>query len=373
MLKRLADQVKKANEDTGKVVKSLTSADQVEKVKEDTEEIVKSLTPSERFYLYEVAKEGPRNADKTSQLSFAGQNTTLYVPLITDAVKADGTYEPFGAVFNAMASFGDAGSGSVPSAQSGIQTQVFGDVTWESQHFGFKNTTDGGQVGYKEKVDFSFGGGLGLYPALVLENLTSTTATITQPNARPMFQDAFRWSIGPNMNFLQFSHGESTAFVDMGENFLVDEVTSYKEGDDTITATPVSNNASRAAAFYEAGLETRILAVPIWVAHEDKISNLAPLFLMAVGVRKDTRFSASGDLVGYDHPQDRLFYKFFIDLTKIVSYTDETKPASTASLQFGVDYEKPVIEQRIPAATRIFISANVDIMKVFRPSANGGT
>lgn len=350
------------------------TAENVQAIKQDTFDLLKDSTVSQRYYYFQLAKVNGTTTSGVSKFGLDGGSTKeYYAPALREAARADGTYEPFGAVFDVLASFGDAGSGSVPSAQSGIQTQLFGNIKWESQHFRAENTASGGQTGYKRKIDFSFGGELGLYPVLVLENLTSTTATIAQPSARPMFQDAFHWSIGPNVNFLQFSHGESTAFVDFGQNFLINQVTSYKQGDDTITATPVSNNAGRAAAFFEGGLQTRILANPIWVAHDDKISNLSPLFLIAAGVRRDTRFSASGDLAGYDRPEERVFFRFFIDLTKVVTYTDTTKPASPASVRFGVDLERPMFAQRVPTATRFFLTADLDIMKVFRPTSGNPT
>jgi hypothetical protein len=349
------------------------TAEEVEAAKKETFNALKNSTLSERYYLFQLARVNKPNSGGVSQFSLDGGAKNYYAPALKEAARADGTYEPFGAVFDVLGSFGDAGSDSVPSAQSGIQTQLFGAIKWESEHFGYENTVSAEQVGYKRKVDFSFSGEFGLYPALVLENLTSTTTTIAQPNARPMFQDAFHWTIGPNLNFLQFSHGESTAFVSFGQNFLINEVTSYKQGDNTVTATPVSNGVGRAAAFVEGGLQTKILANPIWVAHDDKISHLSPLFLVASGVRRDTRFSASGDLAGYDRPEERLFFRFYINLTKVVSYTDETKPANPASVRFGVDLERPIFDQRVPTATRFFVSADLDIMKIFRPSTTGGT
>jgi hypothetical protein len=90
--------------------------------------------------------------------------------------------------------------------------------------------------------------------------------------------------------------------------------------------------------------------------------------LVAAGVRKDTRLSGSGELGGYDHPQDRLFFRFFINLTSIVSYNDQVKKASPGSIRFGIDMDRGLISQRIPTATRFFVSADFNIMQVFKPS-----
>lgn len=57
------------------------------------------------------------------------------------------------------------------------------------------------EINYKHNIDFSFGGMIGLYPDLVMENLSSATATIAQPKNRPMFQDSFRWTLGPKVSY----------------------------------------------------------------------------------------------------------------------------------------------------------------------------
>ncbi|HXM21321.1 MAG TPA: hypothetical protein VN948_08670 [Terriglobales bacterium] len=323
-----------------------------------------------RYYLFQAVR------DKKNPPDVQGISTTSLGPVVAKdvitAAGADQLYEPFGAVFDLLGSFSDAGSGAFPSAQSGIQTEALGRIEWESEHYGYENVTKGSsEVDYVGKLDFSFGGAIGLYPALVLENLSSTTETIAQPLARPMFQDAFQWQVGPRLNYPLYSHGEATFFVNLGQNFLINQVTSFKEGDNTVTATPVSNGVGRTAAFGEAGFEAKILSSTIWQAHDNKYDNLRPLFLVATGVRKDTRLSGSGDLAGYDHAQDRLFFRLFINLTKIVAYNDQVKKAAPASVRFGVDMDRGLISQRVPTATRFFVSADFNIMQVFKPSTGG--
>jgi hypothetical protein len=335
--------------------------------KKNTPEVLAGSNLERKYYFLQVVR------DKNNRTGVPGIANTSEGPLvIKDVVQdaaADQVYEPFGAVFDLLGSFSDAGNGAYPAAQSGIQTEALGRVDWESEHYGYENTTSAGaEVGYVRKLDFSFGGTIGLYPALVLENLTSTTETIAQPNARPMFQDAFQWQIGPRLNYPLFSHGEASFFVNFGQNFLIDQVTSFKEGDNTVTATPVSNGVGRTAAFGEAGFEAKILSSTIWQAHDDKYDILRPLFLVASGFRKDTRLSGAGDLAGYENAQDRLFFRFSINLTKIVAYSDEVKKAAPGSIRFGVDVDRGLISQKIPTATRFFVSADFNIMQVFKPS-----
>jgi hypothetical protein len=352
-----------------------SAADLLKATQQITADLLRTSTLAERYYWFQLIKNNPPNPGGISTLKTPlnrGPQSlqNLYAPAIKAATSADGTYQPFGAIFDILGSFGDAGSGSIPSAQSGIQTQGFGTITWESEHYGYENsTTSDNQVTYKSKFDFSFDGVIGLYPALVLENLTSTTTTIAQPTARPMFQDAFHWTIGPNLNHPLFSHGEATAFVNFGQNFLISEVTSYKQGDNTVTATPVSNGVGRAAGIIEGGLQVKMLASPIWIAHDNKTDNLTPLFLAAVGVRKDSRFRASGELAQYKGPEERLFFRFLLNLTKIGTFNDQVAPPKAASLRFGVDLERSIHDQRIPLTTRFYVTADLDIMKLFRPTA----
>lgn len=359
-----------------------TSAQEVADSKSATAVFLANSTVRERYYLLQRI----RSAEKPDERGVATLNTQFrgltkaYAPLVMAAAEGDGTYEPFAAVFDVLGSFGDAGNGSVPAAQSGIQTQLFGRIDWESQHFNYINCTKddpaekkkkcvmNGDFGYERRIDFSFGGSLGLFPALVLENLTST-ATIANPNKRPMFQSAFHWTIGPTMNYPLYSHGEATAFLNFGQNFLIDQVTSFKQGDSTVTATPVLNSTGRAAAFLEGGVKAQIYADPIWTAH-DKKTTLTPLFMISEGVRKDERFNPSGDLAGFDRPRLRNFFQFFITLTKIHKYSDDIKTDPPASVRFGVDIERPIVEDRIGTATRFFVSGNFDIMKIFRPSTS---
>lgn len=336
--------------------------------KKNTPNVLAGSNLAGKYYLLQVVRQNNNQTDVPGVAHTSDQGPLVIKDVVQEAT-ADQVYEPFGAVFDLLGSFSDAGNGSYPAAQSGIQTEALGRVDWESEHYGYKNTTTAGaEVGYVRKLDFSFGGTIGLYPALVLENLTSTTETISQPNSRPMFQDAFQWQIGPRLNYPLFSHGEATFFVNFGQNFLIDQVTSFKEGDNTVTATPVSNGVGRTAGFGEAGFEAKILSTTIWQAHDDKYDTLRPLFLVATGFRKDTRLSGAGDLAGYENAQDRLFFRFSINLTKIVAYSDDVKKAAPGSIRFGVDMDRGLISQRIPTATRFFVSADFNIMQVFKPS-----
>ncbi len=273
-------------------------------------------------------------------------------------------YDPFGASFDVAASFGDTGAGGIPSAQNSIQTQALGQVTFESEHFFYDYTSC-----LSRRPTISFGGTVGLRPALVMENLSSTTAAIAVPNNRPMYQEAFGWSLGPKINIATSHMSQADVFVTLGEVYLIGQVTSFKQGDDTITATPVSNNVGQSATYWETGFEWKYLNTDIANAYLNKTDVLSPPFTVAVGYKHDGRFEKSGDLAGFDNPEARLFFRFSVGLNKIGNWTgEEVTPGKGYTFKFGVDYEKPIGDSRMPTATRYYVSANIDLMKVFKPS-----
>ena len=172
---------------------------------------------------------------------------------LLDVMKERGVYEPFGAVFTAAATFGDAGTNGVPAAQTDtIQTKTLGVVEWESEHY-FSPKVSSDNTAFKLfRPEFSFGGRIGFAPELVLVNLTNGGTAVT-PGARPMLQEAFVWDVGPRLNLPVFSKGELSALGRVGQTFLATDVSSFKQGDANIVATPVNNNLGRAAVLYEKG------------------------------------------------------------------------------------------------------------------------
>lgn len=166
--------------------------------------------------------------------------------------------EPFGSSLDVDASFGDTGANGIPSAQNTIQPEALAQIRFESEHFWYnwKECTS-------SRPTFSFSGTAGLAPALVLENLSSNTETIANPKARPMFQDAFGWSLSPKMNVAIRHSSQFTVFATLGESYLISQVTSFKQGDNTVTATPVSNNVGQSALYWESGVQWKLLNTDI--------------------------------------------------------------------------------------------------------------
>ena len=273
-------------------------------------------------------------------------------------------YDPFGANLDIAASFGDTGADGIPSAQNSIQTEALGQIEFESEHFFY----DYGSC-LSHRPTISFGGRIGLAPALVMENLSSKTATIAVPNNRPMFQDSFAWILGPKLNIATSHLSQTAVFANFGEKYLISQVTSFKQGDDTVTATPVSNNVGQSALFWETGIEWKYLNTDVANAYLNKTDVLSPPFSISMGYKHDDRFKKAGDLAGFSDPEARLFFRFTVGLNKIANWSgDQVTPGKGYTFKFGVDYEKPIGDSRMPKSTRYFVSANIDILKVFKPS-----
>jgi hypothetical protein len=306
--------------------------------------------------MYRAAQQGKTEVDNC-----AGMTGTPPLPSPRDF---QSYYDAFGANFDIAASFGDTGINGIPSAQNSIQTEALGLIQFESEHFFY----DYGSC-LSRKPTISFGGTVGVVPALVMENLSSKTATIAVPNNRPMFQDAFAWSLGPKVNVALSHLSQLDIFANLGEKYLISQVTSFKQGDDTVTATPVMNNVGQSATCWEVGAEWKYLNTDIANAYLNKTAVLSPPFAVSVGYKHDGRFKQAGDLAGFSNPEARLFFRFSVGLNKIGNWTgDQVTPDKGYTFKFGIDYEKPIGDSRMPTATRYYVSANIDLMKLFKPS-----
>lgn len=307
--------------------------------------------------MYRLAQSG-----KTGQMENCSGMTGN--PPLPSPIEYGAFYNTFGANLDVAAFFGDAGSNGIPSAQNTIQTEALGRLEFESDHFFYDYTKCLSQT-----PTFSYGGTVGLQPALVMENLSSTT-TIANPKNRPMFQDAFVWSLGPKINVATSHLSQIDLFANLGESYLISQVTSFKQGDNTVTATPVSNGVGQSAIYWETGLEWKYLNTDIATAYLGKAAVLSPPFTIAVGYRHDGRFKRSGDLVDFPNSQARLFFRFNLGLNKIGNWSgDQVTPDKGYTFKFGIDYEKPMINSSMPmpTATRYYVSANLDLVKLFKP------
>lgn len=282
--------------------------------------------------------------------------------LLQRAMLAEGLYEPFAAQLDTAAELTDTGTGNVPSATGSLQPQAKGVISWESAHFGEQHP-----------VDFSFGGQFGYAPVYTLVNLINSANVPLPPKARPMFQQGFIWSIRPqaNIHLPQFVSGQLSSelgvFASVGQTILTSNVTAFTQSNSTVTATLVSDNVGNGALFAESGLQFRLYNADLDTTHRDK-SFLSPAFFLESGFKLNERFKAEGDLAGYDSPQNRAFVRFMVSLNKITNSRGTTDPKEPFSVDFGIDYEFPVSEARVPAATRIVIRGSLDVLKLLKGS-----
>lgn len=289
--------------------------------------------------------------------------------LLRPILRAQDTFEPFAANLDTAAELTDTGTGNVPSATGSLQPQAKGVITWESAHFG-ADDTDGT---YDRGFDFSFGGQFGYAPVYTLVNLANSAGTALTPKTRPMFQQGFVWSIRPQFNIHlpavvnNLLSEELAVFGGVGQSILTSPVNSFKQSNDTITATIVSNNVGNGAAFYETGLQYRLYNSDLATIHRDK-SFLSPSFLLESGFKVDNRFKAEGDLAGYDSPRNRAFVRFLVSLNKVINARGTNEPKEPFSVDFGIAHEMPVSESRVPASTRIIIRGSIDVLKLLKGS-----
>jgi hypothetical protein len=185
-----------------------------------------------------------------------------------------------------------------------------------------------------------------------------------------MFQDAFGWSLVGKMNVATSHLSTLDLFGALGGNYLLSQVTSFKQGDDTITAVPVSNGEGQSALYGETGIQWKYLNTDIMNAYSNKTDILNPPFDISIGYRQDKRFNRSGDLSSFLHPDRFVFFRFAVGLNKIGNWSgDQVLPGKGYTFKFGIDYERPIGDGNMPTSTRYYVSANVDVVNLFKPPA----
>ena len=327
-----------------------------------------------------VLRANPRAYNRRTLVNAYRHLNEMYEPaqrdearsLLRRALQGEDAFEPFAANLDTAAEITDTGTGNVPSATGSLQPQAKGIITWESAHFGSDDT---GQT--SQKLDFSFGGQFGYAPVYTLVNLTNSAAAALTPKARPMFQQGFIWTIRPQFNIHLPSvvnnalSEELAPFGEIGQTILTSPVTSFKQSNDTITATIVSNNVGNGALFFESGLQYRLYNAKLEDVHRNK-GFLNPAFLLESGFKVDNRFKAEGDLAGYDSPRNRAFVRFLVSLNKVGKTLGTDEPKESFSVDFGVTHEIPMSDSRVPASTRIIIRGSLDVMKLLKGQSNQG-
>jgi len=162
---------------------------------------------------------------------------------------------------------------------------------------------------------------------------------------------------------------ELNIFATLGENYLINQVTSFKQGDNTLTATPVSNNVGQSALFWESGIQWKLLNTDIVNAYINKSDIMDPPFEISLGYRNDSRFKRAGGLADFTNPQAYAFLRFTVGLNKIVNWSSTTvEPGKGYTFKFGIDYERRLGGSNLPTSTLYYVSANFNIMQIFKPA-----
>lgn len=240
-------------------------------------------------------------------------------------------------------------------------------LSWESKNWGSESH---GHFG------FSFGGKLGLAPALSLvepETPQAGAAATAEdvPAAQGTYREAFVWDVTPRLNITQGYRNawQFSALARVGQVVLGTESTIIEKDDKSVLAIPVGNGTTRAEMFFETGFEYRLYNNPVEVIRAEG-SAVSPIFSASFVVKRDNRFKKAGDLVKFDHPADRAVFSFMLDALRVADGRDIAAEGRTFTLGFGVDHEWALrggsSGLKVPSGTRLVFRGDVDLLKAIR-------
>ncbi len=135
----------------------------------------------------ELKHKAMRVGGKTWKDTAYGQAVVALGSATHDLMSRRGLREVLAAVLDTGFVLTDSGNSVIKDARNSLQKTATGLILWESKHFG----DDG-----PSKWDFSFGGDLGMVPALGLVVRSDGEADPTKNRAmtiRSFFQNSFRW------------------------------------------------------------------------------------------------------------------------------------------------------------------------------------
>lgn len=280
-----------------------------------------------------------------------------------------GLAQPFAAELASGLGFQSAGASSnltqTAAGQDSNSSSPIVHVVWESRHFGSNR---------RSPIELSFAGRFGFQPALTLVapvsggGAASTSAAEPDPaQTRASYQEAFGWSTGTRISFPFAKYWEISAVPRLGQMVLTDDATLIRDQGPAFIAIPINNNASNAELFWEYAGEINLFGQPHDLVHLTK-GVLTPLLNITAGMRHDARFKKEGQLVAFDNPERRFFFKFLIS-GLMVTRTAATGTNETFSLSFGVEHERPWSGEQgavIPAGTRLLIRGDVNLLQALR-------
>jgi hypothetical protein len=368
-----------------------------------------------RRELVDAASKGQLvNADNLNpvEASRSDESRGVLREKVHELMDGRGLRQPFSAVLDSGVVFASAGS-DVNDATGDFaafkrtdqfKTVPFGVVRWGSKHF----YEHGG------KPHFSFGGRLGLMPTLspVTVDPPATTTTpagatdatptdsnpgapnqtnpaaqltpslrvaqtstdpVTEAIRRSVFQEAFVWDAGPDLNWQMGAASEFVLSYRFGQTIMATEQpkVTNDEGKEVL-AKVVENGAGRAAGYHEMSIGWKYFTQDLSVLHDDH-GIVKPGFEATTGVRYNRRFRPAGDHLGLlsdGNPERRFFARFRVDLPTVFKHPKKGESQSPIAFAFAIDWEKGFggRPSRMPAGTRLMFFGDFDLFKTLKPA-----
>jgi len=268
-----------------------------------------------------------------------------------------------------------AGNTQVPSAlTTQVQTnqvKAAGFLNFESEHFHTNSNTG---------PDLSFGGRFGVGPVETLDTVAPAPQKPSPTGVYTLHQNAFIWDLNARLNWRLGRKAElSLPMFRFGETILMDDSVSVS-AQPTTTAMPIANNRGKSAWFWEAAPEYRLYP-KLLATIEDSKKFLEPSFSFSTGYRRDSRFDPfpGSGIESFANPTKRWFIRSFVTLTKVAQKDfSSTTTANPFDVSIGVEWDTTwgtsggKAGPGVPDATRIFINASIDLVKVFTKQGSQG-
>jgi hypothetical protein len=278
-------------------------------------------------------------------------------PLLDEMADEAGTGEPlYAELVSGLVVSPNEGAAGDEAAQN-----VGAYVRWRSRYFGVAQLKESERHGLSseelEKLDrervfadrqnFRLSGRFGRVPV---------TALLAEPESEIEATDvpAFVWDARLEWAF----HGETTdmvAYAGGGQTWLVkDSVT--RTIDDTTAELALSGG--RAAWMGEAGLAYNLY-------QEGRLNRMAgrdasPRFSVSLAYRRDALLASAKD---FGKTNDRLVFRMLLAQLHVFDHRDGAKEPGPFSIRFGVEHERGLTSNGAPAATRLLIAGDINILK----------
>jgi hypothetical protein len=275
-------------------------------------------------------------------------------------------YEPIGAVLRGGYSLADPGDnvgGGFERGDLKAEHTAAMFVEFESKHFRDEES----------RVDYSYGGRTGFLPLMAVvarrpePAAAGTAAAATpQPSLLPAFQNGFAWSLNGRASIQLPGESEFSGVVRAGQGRLDSLTVKLGEGEGAKLADVVRNGVGRWAWSHEAGVEFRAYRQDLAAAHLQK-EFLLPMFSLSTGLRWDERLKDVGSAGASASADERWFFRFTVNLVKVVDSRLEGAQAKPFALRVSVDHDHARRASTVPSGTRLFLEADANLLKLLKP------